>query len=42
MLICSGYGGCGGGYKEAVWWSQSNGLQVAVKEVGWRVRRLVG
>jgi hypothetical protein len=27
---------------EADWCSQSNGLQVAVKEVGWRVWRLIG
>ena len=31
-----------GNYSSADWWSQSNGLQVAVKEVGWRVKGMIG
>lgn len=42
MLICSSYRECGGDFEEADWWCQSSGLQVVVKEMGWRLRRLVG
>ena len=31
-----------GNQSSADWWSQSNELQVAVKEVGWTVRGMTG
>ena len=31
-----------GNQSSADCWSQSNGLQVAAKEVGWRVRGMIG